>query len=221
MTKSVLGNMNSIKTCVGRSTGCFGWRRSLRDGTATLRDCRIALLLTCISTPWRHGQKQGLGKVPECLVHQLVMPAAVGPGWRRGRCGAGRRRRCSARIVEVRRSLWAGAGSMRSARCLLYESRELPGRQAHPHVTANATAHHHAEIIAPCRPATTCTSTGPPAGGCGLAAAASSGRWTRSSTTTGRELLPILREADGLCSADRGAQEGEEDRCGSRQEECS
>jgi pimeloyl-ACP methyl ester carboxylesterase len=39
--------------------------------------------------------------------------------------------------------LWVGAGSMRSARCLLYESRELPERQAHSHVTANATAHHH------------------------------------------------------------------------------
>ena len=55
---------------------------------------------------WYHPHIQGLGKVPECLVHGLVTPRRKRVGCRRGRCGV-RRRRCYERRGGPR-SRWRG-----------------------------------------------------------------------------------------------------------------
>jgi hypothetical protein len=60
------------------------------------------------------GGRAGLGRVPAWLVHRLVgCRAAPGAGWRRGRCGAARRRRCG-RLGGVQRA--DGQGLRRLAR---------------------------------------------------------------------------------------------------------
>jgi hypothetical protein len=66
-------------------------RRRLRRGDRAVLGWNLMVLREVM------GGRQSLGKVPECRFHGLVRPSRARTGWRRGRCGAGRRQCCGRR----------------------------------------------------------------------------------------------------------------------------